>query len=334
MTDWRRSFRATLFRTWLGAGLPDPRRFGDDHDRLRAHVSVAAPPGHEPGGPLDPGTLRSVAGFGHVVGVALADLLEVDGAARAASVGWCARFNLGISLVDWLLDEAKLDPADVAGLPAFAPLARGTAGGPAPRAPRAELAYLDALAGGLLAELAGVAGPPGAGEPRSALWPSLRRMLRAELAAGRGLDLAAPRRYLPSLRAKSVEPFRVMAERTALAGPAPARVALARRLGRAIGTCVWLADDADDLWRDLDAGHGNRFVAEAVLADRRVLAADDATVVDLALERVLRREGVAERLCAESVGRFAATLRRCPAGAARRERAAGLVGVALARWTG
>jgi hypothetical protein len=37
-------------------------------------------------------------------------------------VSWCGRFNLGISLIDWLCDEAAVAPSAIACLPAFAPL--------------------------------------------------------------------------------------------------------------------------------------------------------------------------------------------------------------------
>jgi hypothetical protein len=276
-----------------------------------------------------------VCGFGYVTGTACARLLGVRGQAARSSVDWCARFNLGISLVDWLCDEAEARE-EVAGLPAFALLAGRRS---ASRVPvRAEARYLDALAHDLLAELARDAGPPAAGEPRSALWPSLRRMLRAELASAKpglpspaGLDAA-----LSQLRLTSVEPFRVMAERTLLAQgrrPSRSRIAAARRLGRAIGECVWLVDDAADFWHDLGAGRGNRFVIEAIAADDRVLAADGSSVMGIAMARVLRRERVAERLCARAAGRLAVALRDLPCDGPERERAAGLVGVSLARWT-
>ena len=69
-----------------------------------------------------------VYGFGHVVGTALAGLLGVTGPpARAAD--WCARFNLGISLVDYVCDES--DRLDVlASLEPFRSLTGGSGGQP------------------------------------------------------------------------------------------------------------------------------------------------------------------------------------------------------------
>jgi hypothetical protein len=332
VTDWRRSFRAELFSAWRDAGLPDPGSHERDYDELRAEATPPAVPREQATGPLDPRTLHSVHGFGYVIGIVLADLLEVRSRQRAASVDWCARFNLGISLVDWLCDEAKLPLKDIAALPAFAQLNGRPPGGAALAHPAAR--FLDDLSASLLAELTRDAGPPRRGEPASALWPSLRRLMRAELAAAQPgfFDPAQPVAKLPLLRLKSVEPFRIMAERTVLTDAAEARVRIARHVGRAIGECVWLADDADDLWRDLDARSGNRFVAEAAAADARVLSADQATVVDLAVLRVLRRERIAERLCTRAVRRLASALRSAPCNEPERKRAAGLVGVALARW--
>lgn len=335
MIGWRRSFRAELLGAWKRAGLPDPGLHERAYDELCAAAAPATPPAEDRCGPLDPATTQSVFGFGYAIGAACAGLLGIRGAAARESADWCARFNLGISLVDWLCDEAKLPTDEVAALPAFSPLVGRRGGTRSPA--RAETRYLDALARGLLAELAREAGPPAVGEPRSALWPSLRRMLRAELASAEAgfFDPTRPTAKLSQMRLKSVEPFRVMAERAVLGrkqDPSGGRVGAARRLGRAIGECVWLTDDADDLWRDLDAGRGNRFLAEAAAADSRVLA-PDGRMVDMAVARVLQRERVAERLCARAAGRFAATLRSLPCDRSGRECAAGLVGVALARWS-
>jgi len=320
MTDWRRSFRADFFNEWRAAGLPDPDEAG--YERLRGAGDAPEVPPAVASGPLHPATIRSIYGFGHVVGTLCTDLLCVE---SEASASWCGRFNLGISLVDWLCDEAAVSPGAIAALPAFASLTISNGHVPSDHA---AAVFLDGLAGELLTELARDVGPPRAGEPRGALWPTLRRMLRAEL------TLAEPVRAtttdLTALRLKSVEPFRIMAERTVAS--APERVLVARRLGRAIGECVWLVDDADDLWRDLGARHANRFCAAAVAADPRVVASDDATLVDLAVVRVLRREQTAAWLSRRAVGRLAAALRQTPCEPGVQLRAAALIGAALARW--
>ena len=337
MTDWRRSFRSALFGAWRVAGLPSPEAFERAYEELRDEAGPPAVPREAARGPLDPVTIRSVHGFGHAIGTVCADLLGVDGPARQASVSWCGRFNLGISLIDWLCDEAAVPPSAIACLPAFTPLTATRRREPPPTHDAA--VFLDGLAHELLVELADEVGPPRRREPRSALWPTLRRMLRAELAlAGPGFfGPEAPPAALALLRLKSVEPFRIMAERTVAgsgASPGDARVKAARRIGRAIGECVWLVDDADDLWRDLDAHHGNRFITAAVAADDRVVASDDTTLVDIAVVRVLRRERTAERLCSRAVNRLGAAVRTAPCEPRTQERAAGLVGAALARWAG
>lgn len=337
MTDWRRSFRAELFRAWRAAGLPGPEGFERAYEELRSQANPPAVPHAAARGPLDPVTIRAVHGFGHAIGAVCADLLCVDVPSRQASVSWCGRFNLGISLVDWLCDEAAVPPSVSASLPAFAPLTAGRRPSPPPALDVA--VFLDGLARDLLVELARDAGAARPREPRSALWPTLRRMLRAELALAQPGVVAptASSTALALMRLKSVEPFRIMAERTLASGdtsPSEARVKVARRIGRAIGECVWLVDDANDLWRDLDARHGNRFIAAAVAADARVVASDDTTLVDIAVVRVLRRERTAERLCPRIVNRLAAAVRCAPCEPRVQERAAGLVGAALARWAG
>jgi hypothetical protein len=196
-----------------------------------------------------------------------ADLLSVDGHARQASLSWCGRFNLGISLIDWLCDEAAVPPSAIAGLPAFAPLTATRRRGPPPTHDAA--VFLDALAHELLVELADEVGPPRRREPRSALWPTLRRMLRAELAlAGPGyFGPQAPPAALALLRLKSVEPFRIMAERTLAGSSANPRDARQAAQDRARDRRVRLAGRRRGRSpRDLDARH-NRFIAAAVAAD-------------------------------------------------------------------
>jgi hypothetical protein len=336
VTDWRRSFRSELFRAWRAAGLPSPETFEGAYEDLRDQAEPPAVPRAAARGALDPVTIRAVYGFGHAIGAVCADLLCIDGSARQTSMSWCGRFNLGISLVDWLCDEAAVPPSAIASLPAFTALTATRCRRPPPPAHDVAL-FLDGLARELLVELARDAGTPRPREPRSALWPTLRRMLRAELAVAQPVRFGPSATALALLRLKSVEPFRIMAERTLASGdtsPPEKAVKVARRIGRAIGECVWLVDDADDLWRDLDAGHGNRFIASAIAADNRVVASDESALVDIAVVRVLRRERTAERLCSRAVNRLGAAIRCAPCEPQMQERAAGLVGAALARWAG
>ena len=244
MTDWRRSFRSELFRAWRAAGLPSPDAFERPYEELRDQGEPPAVPRAAARGPLDPVTVRSVYGFGHAIGAVCADLLCVDGLSRQASVSWCGRFNLGISLVDWLCDEAAIPPSAIAALPAFAPLT-------APRrrsSPPAHDAavFLDGLTRELLGELARDAGAPRAGEPRSALWPTLRRMLRAELALAEPgfVGASASAEALAPLRLKSVEPFRIMAERTLASGERGGQ----RRLCRSRGGSAARSASASGWW--------------------------------------------------------------------------------------
>ncbi len=153
--------RAALFHAWEEAGFPAPQ---PDRDRERLQVPPA--PGAVPAGeapPLHPDVVRRVHGFGFAVGWAMGRLLGLDDAAARDRADWCGRFNLGISLYDYVCDETGRGDV-LLGVEPFASLVgRDPLDG---AELREEEAALCDLAGALVAELAGLAGPAGpAGSP-------------------------------------------------------------------------------------------------------------------------------------------------------------------------
>jgi hypothetical protein len=330
--DWRRAFQAELLSAWERAGLPPP---GDHEERYAALLDAQAAPGPPPlpagPGPLDRALVARVYAFGAVMGRACAALLGAEGPRLRERVDWCGRFNLGISLLDHLCDEAGL--ADrVAALPALARLG----GGGAVRAPSSPAeAGLDALAAGVLDEVARELGPASLARNRGGLWGAMRRMLRAELVLARtpvaaDADLAV---IAGALRTASAVPFRVMAEWVAREGPGGAAArADARRLGDALGGAFWIVDDAADLWRDADARSWNVFLLDAARRRPEILSAPPSAIVDVAIAAALRDGGAARRRSRAAVRRLAAAVAASPAPEPRRRDAAGVVGAALARW--
>lgn len=328
---WHGEFRAALFGEWSGAGLPDPAHH---LERYRAVLAAATCPLDLPytsSGPLDRAVVDRVFGFGAVIGGVITDLLGVPDAHASAVVDWCGRFNLGISLVDYVCDESgRLDALQ--SIEPFRGLAgeiedadAGDHGPPAPDGElRAEERVVARLATEVLRELTGATGnrSPGA----------VADLYRAEVAVARrrfgpGGDPVTIERELAT---KSVGPFVLMAARAAASGPCDEDAA--RRLGTAIGTLVWLVDDARDLWLDLEHGAWNLFLLRATQREPALAAAPPSPFRDAAIARTLAVHDVARREARQGIEAFLGASAALGGDPDRTVAALGLVGAALAVW--
>ena len=106
--DWRSHFKSTFFSAWRDEGLPDPVPF---HARYQRALSAFEPSLDLASVPvanataLSPEILGEVYRFGAFYGDAVGRLLTIPEAEIEGRINWCARFNLGISLFDYLSDE-------------------------------------------------------------------------------------------------------------------------------------------------------------------------------------------------------------------------------------
>lgn len=337
---WRSEFQAELFSAWDDAGLPAPGGSDGAYRKLLDELAAAAPamtrsvPTAEDDGvrALQPDLVGSVYAFGALVGRVCGLLLDIDATATARRADWCGRFNLGISLFDHLCDEAGAARRLVRLAPFDGFVARTPVGAP-PRPTPAERALAE-LAAGLLAELRAESGR------RDALWRVLGTMFEAELTLVEE-TLTAPvdvDGIEAALRLKSEEPFRVMGEwigrgGKSAAGPALRRHrALSRALGRSLGRCFWLVDDARDLWDDYGRRRWNLFLLRVADDEPELLASARNAFNDARLVHRLAASGAARREVRPAIGSLAAILATCPAPPEQRTRAAGLIAVSLARW--
>ncbi len=338
MSHWYGDFRAAFFAEWVRVGLPDPQRVPQPERDVWRGAALPEVVARRLDGittaALRPDVVAEVYGFGHLVGRSCAELFGVKARTAGDRADWCGRFNLGISLFDYVCDELATEPRQaIAALPAFAMFTGklGSAGGHW----TGELgSLLSSLAAGLLQELATELGAPTPTRRRTGLWRALDRMFAAELAVAttrpvRGADTATMQSLL---RAKSSEPFRVMAEWVARGGTrVPTR--RAGHFGRALGDCFWLVDDACDVWEDLDAGRWNYFLAAAAEHDPRLALGRPSPVLEARLLSLWRRHDVARAAARSSVRRFARALHGLGASRASTDRCAGRFVDAMARWS-
>lgn len=337
---WHARYQATFFAAWDRAGLPAPQR----HDRayveqLRAlRFDGQLPLGsHAHDDPLNRHTVDAVYGFGALFGRVCMRLMGSPSALEARRrEAWCGAFNLGISLFDYVCDVTG-DPrraATLPGLQRLLPRLRHPATSEVPHTEPAR--FLNYLIERVLVELTEARAEGTSASVAIPLWRAIRAMCEAELmvAEARVAPVAPTVQLQRALRLKSEEPFRVMCQWAAryVQRIDTARNAQMLGLGRALGRCFWLADDAKDLWTDLDAGQWNFFSLQAVRIEPALLQADRDPLVDARLASLLEREGVAERSSAEAVRRLVRAVQSLPASARARRDGLGLIAAALARW--
>ena len=306
--NWLSTFRAVYFAEWKRKGLPEYPA-----SRLAA-ATWPAPPcpllvdrlasdGTGLARGLDPVIVDNVYGFGLHVGEAFGRLLGVPSRARRERAEWCGQFNLGISLFDLVCDEGNA--SEVAELHAL-PSMRVFTGAATPREPQSRtLHFLDLVATSVLARLREDAGPP---DPRRGLWRALFAMFNAQLERSHATTarLGDVDRVRRSLRLSAAEPFRVMSEWVARGASSDLRKAA--QLGRSVGDCYWLIDDARDVWADLYGRRWNLFLVEAKVADPSLRLNSPTPFVEARLTQLWHDRRVAERAARKAVGHLARSL--------------------------
>jgi hypothetical protein len=277
-------------------------------------------------GPLAAATVRDVYAFGVFFGHLVGRLFALPAAEIGWRAEWCGRFNLGISLFDYLSDEAGQD-ADLFLSPPFnrllpRPPTPSTTAGPPCQAEQ----LLRQIATDVMAKLETEVGPL---ERRDRMWQTLVDMMRAETLMSQARLEANPdiAGLLEAAESKSAGPFLWMAEWMTL-GRTPASRENARDLGAAIGNCYWLVDDARDLWDDLDAGRWNFFLLAAAKVAPELFANRSDPTVEIRLSRILMMRGWVKKAVAPVIARLHKQIARKRA----RGEIAGLLAVSMERW--
>ena len=250
--DWHSHFQQVFFETWQKAGLPQQPDFLNEYIDLREHGDfnnewIQNSPDISPG--IDSNQLRSVYGFGVTTGKIFAGMLGLDVALSKETSDWCGRFNLGISLFDYISDELE-GVNNVTSLAVFQPFVKTNYSVDRSLTPAEEL--LSNLAGSVLHDLKKADGKKEGSYKADKLFKVMKLMFEAENFFSKESlsgDADLPK-IEKALYRKSAEPFRVMAEFTALMADAKDSLMIknAGTTGKALGYCYWLIDDAKDVW--------------------------------------------------------------------------------------
>jgi hypothetical protein len=340
--DWRSQFNAAFFAAWQDACLPGSVGYASYYDEFRRSVKV--PQTYllvsQSSGPLAAVTLRDVYTFGVFIGHMIGRLLGIPAAEVDACAEWCGSFNLGISLFDYLSDEAG-QAEDLSRSPQFARLASDLV--PVSRRegatePQSEVVQLlDDIAIDVMGRLEALVGPLDRQPSADGMWTAFSEMIRAELLISQARLAANPDvvRLLHATKKKSSGPFCCMAEWMSLCSGRDyggVSRASARILGDALGECFWLVDDAKDLWEDFDAGRWNLFLLTAAQTEPDLFTDPVDPWAEFRLSRILTSRGWAKRIISPVVTRVRDILRSAPVATTERDEIAGLLAVSIDRW--
>lgn len=258
--EWHSHFQSVFFDAWQSAGLPHHDHF------LSAYYTMLEQQDKkvewiENSTGIDHKRLYDVYGFGVTVGKVFGEMFGLTDEEMEQSSDWCGRFNLGISLFDYISDEQD-GAKNITSLKVFQPFSRAS------QSDNRSLTSSEELLSNLaITILNDVYNSP----CKDSLLKAMQQMFEAEdfisttkLCADADLDKINQALYL-----KSAEPFRVMAEYTAAmkAATDPLFLNSAGAIGKAIGYCYWMIDDAKDVWIDFEAGHWNLFLHSAAEED-------------------------------------------------------------------
>ncbi len=329
--QWRSHFNAAFFGAWQRHGLTGPdgqaRRYEAFHDGIEV-AGLPVVSAREASGPLAGPILQDVYRFGVFVGCVVGRLLGLEPEEIERRADWCGRFNLGVSLFDYLSDEAGHGAAVTSWPPFDRLVPTGSQPVGAWEPPSAAAGLLSEVATDVLAEMENEAGPFGEDE----LWLSMAEMMEAETLLSQHRARVSPDvdALLEASRTKSSGPFRAIAEWMSL-GSAKELRPEARELGVAIGDCYWLVDDARDLWVDLDAGRWNLFLLEVARREPELFSADVVGLAEIRLSRVLLTQGWVEGIADPVVAALHRKMWGMPEATAC-EDTSGLLAASIERW--
>jgi hypothetical protein len=261
--DWNDHFGTVFFKTWQKAGLPHHEQFVNEFIATQEQGnskadwiknSTALSPA------INGSQLYSVYGFGATIGKIFAQWFGLNKSSTETAADWCGRFNLGISLFDYICDETDgLD--EVISLSVFQPFTDKSITKTGTPNPAQEL--LSNLAESVLLDLEKAAIKKEGSQKTDTLFKMMKQLFDAQnfLSKDQLSDTADLKKIKKVLYLKSAAPFRMMAEYTArIEHPNdPLLLKKARSIGKAVGYCYWLIDDAKDVWIDLEARQWNLF---------------------------------------------------------------------------
>ncbi len=327
---WHQHFGEVFFRLWNKMGFPDPHDYSKAYVQMREHRDLDTKWLREfvpRNGEIDLVNLRSVFGFGAVIGSVFADLLAVKEIHLDKIATWCGHFNLGISLYDYICDELGNFSSVISleSLQSFEMDALDI------HRPSNSLEELLSKIVQFVLEDDQISEDSGS-ENRTLLFHFMQSLYVAENFVNRNniYSMMDVKKIESALRTKSAGPFALIAQYCASTTSPGDRemLTVAKDMGMAMGHCYWLIDDARDLWDDLKLGHGNLFLLTVNKEDAELLKWDDGASDQQCLVDFL----IGNKLAESFSGQFLEGLKKSLGMKMKNDTALGLVGASLWHW--
>lgn len=335
--DWNDHFGTVFFETWQKAGLPYHDDFLAEYVETRYTVEfnnvwIKRPYKSSPA--IEENLLRSIYGFGYVLGKVFSALLKLNETESKKASDWCGRFNLGISLFDYLSDETAGGVNRVSSLKIFQPFTKEEISEAYALTPEEEV--LSNLTKSILSDLDNTVVKKQGSQKTDQLFKLMKQLYEAQnFLSKEGLSAQADlNKIKKSLYRKSAEPFRMMAEYTARTADRndPLLIENARSLGKAIGYCYWIIDDAKDVWMDLEAGQWNLFLQIAASEDPLIFKKKSDASRDDYLQGIWKQSKHAEKLSAQIVESLVRSTEVLEATDEVKKHTLGLIAASLWQW--
>lgn len=333
--NWHGKFKSTFFSIWTSVGFPPPYDYEEVYSNKLKHyhfIGERYDITNSSLSPLNPQLLNRVYGFGVFIGEVIGCLLGLSDHKAKQRADWCGRFNLGISLFDYICDESNgLDA--ISAIPAFRLFLNNFSTDSSGLGQTEKI--LNNLTINILDELNQEE------NTNISCWKIelirvMREMFDAEcmLSTQHLNETCNPALIRKALCLKSVEPFRIMAEWMSHGGFGSERptVNSARELGRALGYCYWLIDDAKDVWLDLESNRWNLFLVNAAEEEPVLFMRSRDAILDFRLTKMWEHSNIVHRLSMSVVHRLLKVTTQLRHTYGRRKEILGLVAASLARW--
>ncbi len=324
--DWQNHFQTVFFETWQKAGLPHHEKYLSAYYKMLEQRDVKIEWIERSSG-IDHSRLYDVYGFGVAVGKIFGEMFGLPVEQTKHSSNWCGRFNLGISLFDYISDEQD-GVNSVASLKVFQPFIK--ADDSDTRSLTASEELLSNLAGSVLNDLKKVS------SKNNTLFKAMKQMFEAEafVSTTKLCANADLKKINKALYLKSAEPFRVMAEYTARLAAAtdPLQIKNARSVGIALGYCYWLIDDAKDVWIDLEAKHWNLFLQLAAAKDPGIFAHQRDLNTNNRLLSIWEQSNHAQKIANKIIKRLVRAVDRIGLSEKAEQHTLGIVSASLWQW--
>jgi hypothetical protein len=334
--DWNSHFQKVFFETWQKAGLPHHHDFLPAYYNMLEQHDIKDDPIKNstvisPG--IDHVKLYGVYAFGKIVGKVFADLLGLNATISEHTSDWCGRFNLGISLFDYISDE--MDGFDnVVSLKIFQPFIKTVYSDSRSLTAAEEL--LSNLAGSVLNDLKKASIKKDGSRKTGLLFKVMKQLFNAQnFVSKQKLSADADlKKIKKALYLKSAGPFRIMAEYTAHMADTNNKVRIknARAIGKAVGYCYWLIDDAKDVWIDLEAGQWNLLLLLAAAEHPEIFLQSQDAFSNDRLVSIWKQSNHVQKMSNQIIKRLAHAIKQLGISKEVEHHSLGLVSASLWQW--